>query len=225
MKQLVWKLIEFRPWRSLLINLLAAVHSYSYLLLTRLAITPDGQHPKHKIIRYQDWFLGKLLPEDRVLDVGSHEGTLVRAMAGVVATVTGIEISETYFRRSTSQVIPKNVHFLQGDATVFDFSAHGPFTVVTLSNVLEHIRDRIDFLSKLRRNALAPGNRLLIRVPTIERDWLPVYKKSIGVEWRLDKTHFVEHTVAELEAELIAAGFKPIDRTLRFGEIFVECVA
>ena len=26
----------------------------------------------------------------------------------------------------------------------------------------------------------------------ITRDWLPEFKKIVGVEWRLDKTHFIE---------------------------------
>jgi len=53
---------------------------------------------------------------------------------------------------------------------------------------LEHIENRIEFLNKIKN--LAP--KILIRVPMINRDWITLYKKELGMEWRLDKTHYID---------------------------------
>jgi len=67
-----------------------------------------------------------------------------------------------------------------------------------LSNILEHIENRVKFLNKIKN--LAP--KILIRVPMINRDWITLYKKELGVEWRLDKTHYIEYTLESFEKEL-----------------------
>jgi len=36
----------------------------------------------------------------------------------------------------------------------------------------------------------------------INRDWITLYKKELGVEWRLDKTHYIEYTLESFEKEL-----------------------
>jgi len=55
----------------------------------------------------------------------------------------------------------EKVDFVLGDATKFDFE--GTFDVIVLSNVLEHLKDRANFLAKLKAN-INP-ERFLIRVP------------------------------------------------------------
>ena len=72
------------------------------------------------------------------------------------------------------------------------------FDVIILSNVLEHIENRIEFLQKIKN--LAP--KILIRVPMINRDWITLYKKELGVEWRLDKTHYIEYTLESSKQKL-----------------------
>ena len=68
-----------------------------------------------------------------------------------------------------------------------------------MSNVLEHIKDRHEFLMKCKVHA----PKLLIRVPAFERDWLVPYKKSLGLEWKLHNDHYIEHTVEELMREIM----------------------
>ena len=42
----------------------------------------------------------------------------------------------------------------------------------------------------------------------VDRDWIALYKKEIGVEYRLDKTHYIEYTLDTFQAELKKAGLK-----------------
>jgi len=45
-------------------------------------------------------------------------------------------------------------------------------------------------------------SKILIRVPMINRDWLTLYKKELGIEWRLDASHYTEYTLDSLTKEL-----------------------
>ena len=102
------------------------------------------------------------------------------------------------------------------------------FGITSLSNVLEHIENRIDFLRKLIRQIPwqdAANKRLLIRVPMIDRDWITVYKKELGIDYRLDSTHYTEYTYAQFEQELKDAGVQVLDQHVRFGEIYAVCKA
>jgi hypothetical protein len=46
-------------------------------------------------------------------------------------------------------------------------------------------------------------SKLLIRVPVIDRDWIVVIKKELGLEYRLENTHFTEYTFKEFLQELM----------------------
>ena len=86
--------------------------------------------------------------------------------------------------------------------------------MLILSNVLEHIADRVGLLKKLSRLS----HRLLIRVPMIERDWIVLYKKSLGLEYRLDSTHYIEYTMKVLRDEASRSGWNIVNSTIQFGE-------
>ena len=54
----------------------------------------------------------------------------------------------------------------------------------------------------------------------INRDWLTLYKKEIGANWRLDKTHYVEYTLDSFKKELGQSGLKIKSHSVQFGEIW-----
>ena len=97
-----------------------------------------------------------------------------------------------------------------------------PFDILVLSNVLEHLPARTEFLRKVTQNNRP--DRVLIRVPNYERDWRTPLKRELGVEWRLDPTHETEHTEESLAAELMDAGLEIAEKHLRFGEIWVVAI-
>jgi hypothetical protein len=111
-----------------------------------------------------------------------------------------------------------NVTYITGDART-DLPA-GHYDVVILSNVLEHIDDRVTFLRQIA--SAATPERWLIRVPLFERDWRVPLKKELGIEWRLDPTHYIEYTQETFEQEVTAAGLQIVEQQTRWGEIWCE---
>ena len=53
-----------------------------------------------------------------------------------------------------------------------------------------------------------------------EREWLVLYKKELGIEWRLDLTHFTEYTEASFREEMNQAGYQVESLSVQFGEIW-----
>lgn len=203
------------------------LHGYLYDLCGILAVSVNrGVHPKHRILRYKEWFLGKIDTNSVVLDVGSNTGSMPLLMAEKARYVYGIEIDPDLSTIARKKCPRPNVEFLTGDAITYSYNKCQPINCVTLSNVLEHIEDRVSFLKRLQQVVAWDGSTsrlFLIRVPAIERDWLSVYKQEVGVEYRLDRTHKVEHTRQQLQSELSAAGLQIKSFETRFGEYYVVC--
>ena len=59
----------------------------------------------------------------------------------------------------------------------------------------------------------------------IDREWIAVYKKDLGLEYRLDATHFTEYTYEQLKDELNQAGIEILSNHVKFGEIYAVCEA
>lgn len=210
------------------LRLVMKVHNVLYDLSGSLAIVANGgKHPKHRLLRYQEWFRDRIEPDWVVIDVGSNTGSMAALLAGKARYVYGIEIVPRLADTARRAHVADNLEFLTGDATTFDYSGCRPIDCVTLSNVLEHIRDRVDFIIMLRKRLpWRDPNRcnFLIRVPTVERDWLAPYKKEFGIEYRLDRTHEIEHTQAQFFEEVQAAGLAVEHFEVRFGEFYAVCL-
>lgn len=202
-------------------------HNLLYALSGILAIAVnDGLHPKHRLLRYKEWFLDHIEQGWVVLDIGSNTGAMPLLLAEKARHVYGIEIDTKLSEIAKQRNTTKNVEFLTGDATTYDYSACLPIDCVTLSNVLEHIDNRVDFLRMLRLRlswSREDQRMFLIRVPTIEREWLAAYKKEIGMEYRLDRTHEIEFTKQEFFTEIEASGLKIDSFESRFGEYYAVC--
>jgi 2-polyprenyl-3-methyl-5-hydroxy-6-metoxy-1,4-benzoquinol methylase len=173
-----------------------------------------GLHPKHRLTHYHDFFLDNIRPTDTVLDIGCGLGFLACDAAAKASQVVGIDMDQTYHRYAREHCHRPNVEFILGDATHYDFKKD--FDVVILSNVLEHIQDRIGMLRRLA--PLAPT--LLIRVPMIDRDWIVLLKKELGIDYRLDPTHVIEYTEHQFRREIAAAGLSIEKLEIRFGELY-----
>lgn len=180
-----------------------------------LPYTESGVHPKHRLMNYHQFFLDNVSASDRVLDVGCGQGIVANDIAAKAKAVVGIDFNAKNIDIARRRYSRPNLSFVLGDA-LKDVPS-GEFDVIVLSNVLEHIEQRVAFLRGLKK--LAP--KILIRVPMITRDWKVLYKKGIGLDYRMDKTHFIEYTEEEFVRELTAAGFQAVSTTIRFGELWV----
>lgn len=209
------------------LRVMMRLHGYLYDLCGVLAVSVNGGiHPKHRILRYKEWFLDRIEPSDVVLDVGSNTGSMPFLMADKCRYVYGIEIDPALAKKAEEICQKANIEILNGDATAYDFRLCKPITCVTLSNVLEHIENRVDFLKRIVSVVVwrnPSSKKFLIRVPALERDWLSVYKKEIGIEYRLDRTHAIEHTRQQILDELVEAGLQIESLETRFGEYYLVC--
>lgn len=203
------------------------LHSWAQMVADRLSIEcePDGIHPKQRIIKYKEWFLDHIAPGAVVMDVGCHEGQMVKVLSQKASFVYGIEILEERYKTACATRGGKNIQYILGDATAHDYSSLKPVDTITLSNVLEHIEHRVEFLRKLAARVKWAQARktFLIRVPTIDRDWMVLYKKEKGMEWRADVTHFTEYTEDSFRQEMKEAGLVVDSFQRRFGEILAVC--
>jgi 2-polyprenyl-3-methyl-5-hydroxy-6-metoxy-1,4-benzoquinol methylase len=182
-----------------------------------------GEHPKHRLTDYHGFFATQVADGNRVLDIGCGYGAVARSIAHHVpgAVVTGIDIEPANVAQARAANNPSNLTFVEGDAT--EAFPEGAWDVVVLSNVLEHIDDRIGFLTRIRER-LNPGI-FLIRVPLFERSWHMPMRREVGANFLSDPDHRIEHTRAAFEAEVAAAGFSILELQTPWGEIWARCAA
>jgi|APSaa5957512535_1039671.scaffolds.fasta_scaffold06402_8 SAM-dependent methyltransferase len=212
--------------KALLLSMLK-LHTFLYKWSGVYAsILNNSIHPKHRIMRYKEWFLNNIQSDDVVLDVGCNTGMMPEVMSQKAEFVYGIEIEDKYIRVAQSLRKKSNIEYICADATTYDYSSCMPIDIVTLSNVLEHIENRVEFLRKLI-NQIKWNNtkRFLIRVPMLDRDWISIYKKELNIEYRLDSTHYIEYTFDEFRQELDESKIKIKSYHIQFGEIYAVCEA
>lgn len=191
------------------------LHNYSYHKISEYAgYLNDDVHPKHSILNYHKFFVDHILASDRVLDIGSGNGFLAYDVAQKAKEVIGIDIKAYNVSDAKKHYQLPNLEFIVGDATTYEWQ--GKFDKIILSNVLEHIEDRVALLKNIKKLS----NTILLRVPMINRDWLTVYKKNLGYEYRLDNTHYIEYTLEILEDELKQSAWHLASYQINWGEIW-----
>jgi len=193
-----------------------------YLLQGELAIAyGGGLHTKHRHIGYHDFFVSRVRPGERVLDIGCSIGAVAYDLAKRAgAEVIGIDLNAGDIAVARTQYAHPHVRYLVGDA-LKDLPGE-QFDVVILSNVLEHLPERPAFLRRVKQ-AVSPA-RFLIRVPLFERDWRVPLKKELGLDYRLDATHEIEYTLESFAQEMAEAGLTITHQEVRWSELWVEAV-
>jgi SAM-dependent methyltransferase len=180
-----------------------------------------GVHVKHRVTRYHDFFVERVQPAERVLDIGCGNGALAHDLATRGgATVVGIDINRGYLEVARARFASAQVSYVEADALTWE--PDGPFDVVVLSNVLEHIAERTRLLR--RWLDLAPGPRFLIRVPMFDRHWLVPVCRELGLPYFSDATHEIEYTEAAFREEMREAGLGVTHLQVNWGEIWAELV-
>ena len=207
---------------KLLLRLCLRIHYELYFIIDKMVVrVHKGKHPKKNFLKYEEWFLKNISNDSTVVDIGSNNGFLAYLLSKKADQVYGIELSESHVEMANKDK-PNNCTFFLADATTFNFSQFKKVDFITLSNVLEHIKDRVTFIKKIIE-ANNSNTMFLIRVPTLERDWIPPYLKSLGLPYFLDPTHFIEHTESEIRTELNDAGLKINSLETKYGEYYLVC--
>lgn len=177
----------------------------------------DGIHSKHKHTKYHDFFITQIQDGQEVLEIGCGYGALANSIASTrKVNYTAIDIVEKNILKAQKRFKRDNLHFIYGDATQYTFDAS--FDAVVMSNVLEHIEDRVGILKMIKEH-IRP-TKIIIRVPLYERDWRVPLKEELGIEHRLDPTHYTEYTLDSYQEEIQAAGLHIDHLEVRWGEIW-----
>ena len=215
--------IRTQPDRRKAMRELLEIYADAYYGVDRGAIDYEGGvHVKHRLIRYHDFFVERIRPGERVLDVGCGKGELAYDVAERSgATVVAIDRAAWALEFARSHFAHPRVTYVESDA--LEYEADGSFDAAILSNVLEHVGPRVELLRSLREGAQV--GRLLIRVPQIDRDWIVPLRRELGLSHFSDPEHEVEYTPEILREELGAAGWKMGEPMLVWGEIWVEAAA
>lgn len=117
-----------------------------------------------------DW-LGPVPANGRLLDVGSATGSYLRIAATRGWHGIGVEISPEARAIAAATGVDSS-------PDIDDVAGLGPFHLITLHHVLEHLVDPVGTLQRLR-GLLAPGGRILIEVP----NWRSTERRAMGPQW------------------------------------------
>lgn len=206
------------PARAGLIELLDAEERLGYRLDECAIRFEGGIHPKHRLMDYHRFFLERLGPSDRVLDIGCGTGSVAASLAKTGAQVTAVDIVPEKIAAAQGRYASPNIRFMVADAT--KEVPNGEHDVVVLSNILEHIKDRQGFLKQV--TAVSRPVRWLIRVPAINRHWHVALRQDLGLPYFSDLEHHIEYTIETLTQELTQAGLTITHTQSAWGEIWVE---
>lgn len=201
-----------------LARLFALQDALEHVVNERAMVHGKGEHPKHRLTDYHQFFVTHITDGERVLDVGCGYGAVARSVARAYpnAQVTGLDYDKGRLSQARASDNPPNLSFVESDAT--KSVPRGPWDAVILSNVLEHIADRIGFLSALI--ATTKARRFLIRVPLFERDWKMPMRRAVGANYYSDPDHKIEPMQSEFRDETDRAGLIIDELITPWGEIW-----
>jgi SAM-dependent methyltransferase len=181
-----------------------------------------GEHPKHYLTKYHQFFIKNIFDGESVLDIGCGYGAVARSIAKSKpnSKILGIDNNKTRLQQALDFDNPTNLSFIYGDAIHHHFSEN--WDVIVLSNVIEHIEFRVEFLMAVSSNTNA--KKLLIRVPCYERDWQVPLRDEFGINYFTDSDHKIEHKVSEFLSEIHQAQLELTEIKTNWGEIWAVCV-
>jgi 2-polyprenyl-3-methyl-5-hydroxy-6-metoxy-1,4-benzoquinol methylase len=165
---------------------------------------PLNEHPH----RAHAKLLAAVGTGNRVLDVGCSSGYLARPLAERGNTIVGLELNPEAAREA--EAFCERV--LVGDVETMELPLEpGSFDVVLCGDVVEHLRDPVAALARLRP-LLKPGGRVVLSTPNIA-NWA-IRLSLLGGRWRytdrgiLDRSHTHLFTRSTLREALERAGYR-----------------
>ncbi len=139
----------------------------------------------------------------RLLEVGCGEGDFLVLAEAEGWQVTGVEYSQDAVTKSQQRPIKGEVWC--GELQQAGLAA-GQFDLCVVSDVIEHVRSPLDFLSEIHR-VLKPGGTLFIATPSID-SWSARFLRQKWMEFKAEHlTYFDRQT---LQTALFKSGFRDV---------------
>ncbi len=164
-----------------------------------------GLHHRMVTAAFVD-FARKLPPETRILDAGCGDGFFLCVLRDLGFTeVLGIDVSERRVEDCRRKGLAAEVRSVEETASL------GPFDLVLLMDVLEHVPDPGAALGACR-SALRPGGQLYLNVPVCDSfrlrlDRLLTRRTRLAQSVAWDETHCHAWSARELNRLLSHCGF------------------
>ena len=110
----------------------------------------NGVHIKHNLMKYANFFKKNIGKSQTVLDIGCGYGAVAFSIAESInmVKVIGVDIDANKIKEAKKKFKRNNLTFINNDAFSIDIV---DVDVIILSNVLEHIEDRVGFLMRLKK--------------------------------------------------------------------------
>lgn len=143
------------------------------------------------MLRYRHYYelLEAHAPGRRLLDIGSGPGYFLEVGASRSWDVLGFEPS----RIACEYTSARGLKVEHGFFTVQAARSHGPFDAISLSMVLEHVRDPIGIIEEAR-SLLVPGGLLLLISPNDFNPLQMTLWKSLGFRpWWINPKHHLNY--------------------------------
>jgi SAM-dependent methyltransferase len=206
---------------KVLLKDLLSLYNFIYSKAGSVAVQyGNGTHPKHRLTKYHEFFVNNVGKNESVLDLGSGRGDVTYDISKKTSEkVVGIEINTSNLSYATKTYVRPNLSFIGGD--IYRDIPKKHFDIVILSNVLEHLDDRINLLKTIS-DKTTPC-KILLRVPCFEREWTVAMKKELELDYFLDSTHKIEYTHEEFYREMADGGLDIISTIFKWGEIWAIC--
>ncbi len=207
-----------------LIRLFELKKNLEWVINERSIAYDKGIHPKHRLTNYHNFFIDRINDGEVVLDVGCGQAIVAASIANVRKNclIFGIDINKDNIRKGENLIISKklkNVKLICGD---INDQKELRVDKIILSNVLEHIDNRIEFIENLK--LITKAKYFLIRVPLFERDWQIPLMRELGIEYFSDNDHKIEHSIAEFKKEISDSKLIIKEMQTLWGEIWVSCI-
>jgi 2-polyprenyl-3-methyl-5-hydroxy-6-metoxy-1,4-benzoquinol methylase len=209
------------PNKDIILNFTPRGNAEKKININALAYREDV-HSKHKLMPYYQSLIDNIFDGEKVIDTtyGYATASWSIPVTKPNSKVLRIDNDKTRLQQALESKNSSNLQFIDGDAIDYPFKEN--WDVVLLSNVLEHIEFRAEFLMLLNSNIKA--NRFLIGVPYYERDWQVPLRDIFGVNYFTDSDHKIEHTVSEFSSEINKAKLEISEIFTNWGEIWSVCI-
>ena len=211
--------------RNGLIRLFELKSKLEWVINERSIAYDNGIHPKHRLTTYHDFFINRINDGEVILDVGCGQAIVAASIATAKknSLVFGIDINEENIRKAKKLINSKKLKNVRLICSDINDQKELKVDKVIISNVLEHIDNRIEFIKNLK--LITNAKYFLIRVPLFERDWQIPLMRELGINYFSDSDHKIEHSILEFKQEMTDSKLIIKEIKTLWGEIWVSCVS